>query len=121
MGRANRDLVTDRHTRLVENLSALAVEEPNRIRLIRGFRDENIAHELRFDVLPQRPQYDHIHGIVVQASTLVSNLAFVVSGENIGWEEAGVAASTEWLWEAVGRQEEAERLPLFEPGQEEGV
>jgi hypothetical protein len=101
LGAENRNRVTVRCQAFLDGLAALDNEEPNRVQLIRGFRDENIAHELRFDVLPQRPQYDHIHGLIDEASTLVSHLALVANGEAIHWRDGDINRSTTWLWEAV--------------------
>lgn len=101
LGAENRNRVTARYQAFLAGLVALENEQPNRVRLVRGFRDENIAHELRFDVLPQRPQYDHIHGLIDEASTLASHLAMVASGEAIHWLDGDINRSTTWLWDAV--------------------
>lgn len=97
----NRQRLIARHQAFIERLDMLDNEQPNRITLIRGFRDENIAHELRFDVLPARAQYDHIHGIVDEASILIGHLAFIVSGEAIHWQDEDVGRSATWMWESV--------------------
>ena len=52
-------------------------------------------------MLPQRPQYDHVHGIVAEASTLVGDLAMIVNGEAIHWQDGEIGRSAAWLWEAV--------------------
>lgn len=101
LGVENRDRLSARYQAFLDGLVALDMEEPNRVRLVRGFRDENIAHELRFDVLPQRPQYDHIHGLVDEASVLLGHLALVVAGQAIHWRDDDVGRSTTWLWDAV--------------------
>jgi hypothetical protein len=98
-----------RHQAFLDGLLALENEEPNRVQLIRSFRDENIAHELRFDVLPQRPQYNHIQGLIDEASTLVGHLAVAVNGEAIVWSDGDINRSATWLWDAVaeaGRRDE---------------
>ncbi|MGZ0071713.1 AbiU2 domain-containing protein [Sphingobium limneticum] len=105
----NRPRVQARYQAFSDTLDALEHEQPNRIELIKGFRDENIAHELRFDVLPQRPQYDHIHGIVDEASLLVSHLSMVVAGEVIHWNDGDMARSATWLWDAVANAERHDR------------
>ena len=101
LGAANRDRLTARHEAFIEVLTTLNNEEPNRVNLVRAFRDENIAHELRFDVLPQRPQYDHIHGLVDEASVLISHLVLIVEGATIRWQDGDVDGSVTWLWNAV--------------------
>lgn len=101
LGVENRDRIDTRYREFLDALGALEVEQPNRLQLIRDFRDENIAHELRFDVLPQRPQYNHVHGIIDEASTLVGHLATIVSGEAIHWRDGDVGRSAAWLWNAV--------------------
>lgn len=101
LGAANRDHLTARHEAFIEVLTTLNDEEPNRVNLVRAFRDENIAHELRFDVLPQRPQYDHIHGLVDEASVLISHLVLIVEGANIRWQDGDMDGSVTWLWNAV--------------------
>lgn len=103
LGTENRDRVVARYQTFLETLAALEAENPNRIELVRGFRDENIAHELRFDVLPQRPQYDHIHGLVDEASALIGHLAMVVNGTAIHWRDEDINRSTTWLWDAVAQ------------------
>lgn len=103
LGADNRNVVVDRHQAFVDSLSALETERPNRIDLVRGFRDENITHELRFDVLPQRPQYDHIHGLVDEASALIGHLAMVANGTAIHWGDGDVNRSATWLWDAVAQ------------------
>lgn len=97
----NRARLATRHQAFLDVLTALENEEPNRVGLVRGFRDENIAHELRFDVLPQRPQYDHIHGLIDEASVLIGHLMLVVEGAAIRWQDGDVDASVTWLWNAV--------------------
>lgn len=101
LGAENRDRLTARYHSFLEALSRLENEEPNRVRLVRGFRDENIAHDLRFDVLPQRPQYDHIHGLVDEASNLIGHLSMVSNGAVIHWGDADIQSSTTWMWSAV--------------------
>jgi hypothetical protein len=109
LGAENRDLVTARYQAFNAGLVALENEQPNRAQLVRGFRDENIAHELRFDVLPQRPQYDHIHGLIDEASTLVGHLAMVVNGQVIHWHDGDIHRSTTWLWDAVADAQRRDR------------
>jgi hypothetical protein len=101
LGVENRVRLTARHQAFIDVLTALENEEPNRVTLVRGFRDENIAHELRFDVLPQRPQFDHIHGLVDEASVLVGHLMLIVEGANIHWQDGDMDNSVTWLWDAV--------------------
>ncbi len=108
LGVENRPRIQARYQEFLDTLAALENEQPNRLQLIRGFRDENIAHELRFDVLPQRPQYDHIHGIVDAASTLVALLSIVVNGEAIHWNDGDMTRSASWLWGAVANAERQE-------------
>lgn len=98
---ANRERLTARHQAFLDVVAALENEEPNRVKLVRDFRDENIAHELRFDVLPQRPQYDHIHGLVDEASVLIGHLTLIVEGAAIHWQDGDVDGSVAWLWDAV--------------------
>lgn len=107
LGLENRDRLAERHQAFVDTLTALENEEPNRVGLIRGFRDENIAHELRFDILPPRPQYDHIHGLIDEASVLLSHLMLIVHGTAIHWDDAEVDVSTTWLWDAVAEASRA--------------
>lgn len=102
-GSHNRQRLLARCQAFTDGLDALDNEDPNRIILIRDFRNENIAHELRFDVLPPRPQYDHIHGIVDEASILIGHLAFIVSGETVHWQDDVVGRSATWLWDAVAK------------------
>ena len=102
-----RDRIADRQRTFLGRLKTLETEEPNRIALIRAFRDENIAHELRFDVLPPRPRYDHVHSLIVEASALCELFATAVSGEIIQWQDATLGDSARWLWNAVARQHEA--------------
>lgn len=101
LGIENRDRLTARHQAFLGVLTALENEEPNRVNLVRAFRDENIAHELRFDVLPQRPQYDHIHGLIDEASVLIDHLMLIVEGAAIRWQDGDVDGSVTWLWNAV--------------------
>jgi hypothetical protein len=97
----NRERLIASHRAFLDILTALDNEEPNRIALVRGFRDENIAHELRFDVLPQRPQYDHIHGLIDEASVLIGHLMLILEGAVIHWQDGGIDRSVTWLWSAV--------------------
>jgi len=103
LGVRNRESLMARCQVFLDALIALENEEPNRIELVRGFRDENIAHELRFDALPPRPQYDHIHGLVDEASLLIGHLMLIVEGREIHWEDADMDGSVTWLWNAVGQ------------------
>lgn len=100
-GAGNRERLTMSHQAFLDALTALENEEPNRVNLVRAFRDENIAHELRFDVLPQRPQYDHIHGLVDEASLLIGHLMHIVNGTTIRWQDGAMDESVTWLWNAV--------------------
>lgn len=106
-GVENRERLVARHQMFMDTLAALENEQPNRIGLVRGFRDENIAHELRFDVLPPRPQYDHIHGLVDEASLLLSHLMLIVDGVAIHWQDADMDRSVTWLWDAVAETSRA--------------
>lgn len=101
LGAENRERLSARYQAFLDVLTALENEEPNRVRLVRAFRDENIAHELRFDVLPQRPQYDHIHGLVDEASVLIGHLMLIVEGAAIDWQDGDLDESVTWLWSAV--------------------
>jgi hypothetical protein len=101
LGAENRNRLTARYQALLNGLAALDNEQPNRVQLVRGFRNENIAHELRFEVLPQRPQYDHINGLIDEASILAGHLALVTQGVAIHWEDGDLSRSVTWLWEAV--------------------
>ncbi|QBX38152.1 hypothetical protein E4M02_10565 [Brevundimonas sp. S30B] len=101
LGAENRERLSARYHVFLDVLTALENEEPNRVTLVRGFRDENIAHELRFDVLPERPQYDHIHGLVDEASVLIGHLMLIVEGAAIHWQDGDVDGSVTWLWNAV--------------------
>lgn len=101
LGAENRERLSARYQAFLDVLTALENEEPNRVRLVRAFRDENIAHELRFDVLPQRPQYDHIHGLVDEASVLIGHLMLIVEGAAIHWQDGDLDESVTWLWSAV--------------------
>jgi|GEM_PF-2279884 len=96
-----QDRLNERYYQFCNNLQTLEDENPNRIKLIRDFRDENIAHELKFDSLPHRPQYSHIHGLIYEARVLISHLQFIVHGDEIIWEELNVEQSAAWLWNAV--------------------
>lgn len=107
LGSENRERLTARHQRFLDTITVLENEHPNRIGLVRGFRDENIAHELRFDVLPPRPQFDHIHGLIDEASLLLGHLMFIVDGAAIHWQDAGMDDSVTWLWTAVAETSRA--------------
>jgi hypothetical protein len=116
LGFENRVRIAASHKSFLSVLVALEAEQPNRIALVRGFRDENIAHELRFDVLPPRPQYNQIRGLVQEASTLVEHLAFVISGEAIHWQDGNMGSSTTWLWDAVAEAHRPERMAPVSDG-----
>lgn len=91
----------DRLARFHDRLKALEDEDPNRARRLRDFRDENIAHELKFDVLPPRPVVRDLHDMVVEEMRLVEDFSFVVDGTNIAWSEDSYTNSAKALWDAV--------------------
>jgi len=83
-------------------------EEPNRLRLLRDFRDENIAHELGFDEPRDPPLYRHITELLQITMNLTRDLSFLADGIVIHWENTEFAQrSGEALWGAV-----ATRFPL---------
>lgn len=100
-GEENAALVYDRFENLKRRLHTLETEEPNKQRLVRDFRDENIAHELKLNPLPQRPQYRQVWELLDEVTSATEDLAMIANGQAFHWaqEEAGRAATL--LWEAV--------------------
>lgn len=94
-------LVYERFEHLRAKLHTLETEEPNKERLVRQFRDENIAHELKLNPLPQRPQYRQVWALLDEVTSATEDLAMIADGEAFHWaqDEAGQAATL--LWEAV--------------------
>ena len=107
---AERDFLNDRRGAAVrecygaflDRLNRIETEEnPNRAQLLRDFRDENVAHELRFDELRARPEYNHLSSLVVDLEALTQDLAMVVQCERVLWRADDIARSATALWRAV--------------------
>jgi hypothetical protein len=100
--------VRERHRLFVDRLARIEGEvNPNRAKRLRDFRDENIAHELRFEELRARPEYRDITNLLAEVMALTSDLAFITEGEHVLWAEGEIERSTNALWAAV-----AARFPL---------
>ncbi|UTP37890.1 hypothetical protein M9M90_11635 [Phenylobacterium sp. LH3H17] len=102
LGEANARQVGQRIERFLARLHALETEEgPNRARLIRAFRDENIAHELHFAVQRERPLYRHIREVLNEVMLLTEELSFIVEGQVIHWRRGEANRSASLVWESV--------------------
>jgi len=94
--------VRERCPAFLDLLAEIETEaDPNRAQLLRDFRDENIAHELRFDELRARPEFQHLHSLLRDVQTLTEHLAMIVQGERVLWRDGNVARSATALWQAV--------------------
>lgn len=103
----NCEQVRQRLDQFEARLQALHDEHPNRARILRNFRDGNIAHELHFDVAPAPPLYRHIPELLEEVKRLTVDLSFIVEGDVIHWRQNETHQSAARLWEAV-----ATRYPL---------
>jgi hypothetical protein len=102
-GAENAQLVRDRFSGFCTRLDELQAEHPNRQKRVRDFRDENIAHELRLDPLPDRPRYEEVWSLLNDTVLLTEDLSFVVHGSGLQWSEGKASRSAELLWEAVAK------------------
>ena len=100
-GPDNEAVVRDRFAGYCTRLDALREEQPNRCKLVRDFRDENIAHELRFDPLPERPRYTQVWGLLDEVRELTDDLALIVLGQSLFWQPGQFSRSATMLWDAV--------------------
>lgn len=89
---------------LGERLDRLANEVPNRLKLLRDFRNTNIAHELWHEAPRQNPQFQHVWDITDEAKACAESVKLVIEGAAIGWAEGIVGASAKWLWDAVAER-----------------
>jgi hypothetical protein len=94
--------VRERYPVFLDRLTRIENEtDPNRAQLLRDFRDENIAHELRFDRLRARPEYQHLRTLLADVQALTEDLAMIVQGERVVWRDGDVTRSANALWQAV--------------------
>ena len=93
-----------RYDAFVQRLDRLDNEEPNRIAVLRAFRHENIAHELRLEPLPQRPLYRQVWEMVEELRDLVTDFSFVIDGINVFWPVGDISRSSGYLWTAVAER-----------------
>lgn len=86
---------------LSARLDTLANEEPSRLKMLRDFRNTNIAHELWHEVPRQNPQFQHVWDITSEAKACAEAVKLVIEGSAVGWAEGMVTKSSTWLWDAV--------------------
>lgn len=103
-------------------LSRLEVEHPDRLAILRRFRDGNIAHELEPIPGDPRPLYGHVSAMVEEALEMARLLQNVANGGVVFWQRdesrrsaqalwATVAAGAQRQWRRPRRRESATRLP----------
>ncbi|MAM39557.1 hypothetical protein [Sphingobium sp. UBA5915] len=86
-------------------LLRLDAEEPNRIRLMRNFRDQYLAHNLVFDIERERPIFGHITSMLEEMTLLVEASELALSGASIFWDmlDENARLSAEELWRTIRR------------------
>lgn len=86
---------------LDERLDRLANEVPNRLKMLRDFRNTNIAHELWHEIPRQSPQFQHVWAITNEAKNCAESVKLVIEGASVGWAEGTIGRSATWLWDVV--------------------
>ena len=86
---------------LEDRLSALEAETPNRLKLIRDYRNTNIAHELFHDAPRENPQFRQIWSMVPEAVKSCEEVMLIVQGSNVAWEPGQVTRASTWLWDTA--------------------
>jgi hypothetical protein len=74
---------------------------PNRLKRLRDFRDEALAHELWRETPREAPQYDDLWALVDEAKACIADVELIVEGADIGWGGVDVRKSAQWLWDTV--------------------
>lgn len=82
-------------------LDRLANEEPSRLKMLRDFRNTNIAHELWHEIPRRNPEFQHVWDITNEAKDCAESVKLVIEGAAVGWAEGMVTRSATWLWDAV--------------------
>lgn len=94
-------IVRQQIEQLCSRLDRLANEEPNRLKMLRDYRNTNIAHELWHEVPRQNPQFQHVWDITAEARACAESVKLVIEGSAVGWADGMVTRSATWLWDAV--------------------
>jgi hypothetical protein len=93
--------VPDRIDCFHAKMRRLATEKPNRMQLLRGFRDENIAHELHLEPTT-KPEYGHVTGMVSEILSLTEDMDLILNGSrSFPWQRGEASKSAAALWSAV--------------------
>jgi hypothetical protein len=100
---ANENQVRRQVEEFKDGLQRLLHEQPNRLEVLRRFRDVNIAHELTPIAGEPRPQYGHLTALTEEILALAKLLQNVVSGSVVFWQRGHVTGSALALWRSVAR------------------
>lgn len=82
-------------------LSKLELEEPNRARILRNYRDENIAHELFIAESRPKPLFKYIWDLLPEIVALTEDVKMIAEGANVVWPRDQATQSASALWSAV--------------------
>jgi hypothetical protein len=102
---ALRSAAIARHAirRLKQRLHNLAMEDPNRERLLRNFRDDFLAHELHRDIPRDGPLFGHIIEMVKEIQGLSKDALAACTGAELEFNHIAAEAKdgTGQLWRAI--------------------
>lgn len=100
-------ILTMRRLHLLDrSLLRLAIETPNRERLLRNFRDDFLAHELQHEIPRDLPEFGHLMTMITEIQRLASHCTFICTGYELGFDHLEVEAKdgAEQLWRAVSER-----------------
>lgn len=94
-----------------ERLARLKSEVPNREKLLRDFRDENLAHDLHFKEPKERPQHRHVTDMIEELRALSNATSLAIRGNVTAWEyfDEDLERAGRDLYRQLARGIEAER------------
>jgi hypothetical protein len=99
----NEAAVRDAIQRLHDGLHRLEIENPNRNRRLRDFRDQFLAHELHLEVPRDPPLFGHIAEIGQEIKGLSEAAALAIEGSSTAWNfvDDQMRDSADALWRSV--------------------
>lgn len=99
----HRKIVNEAIAEFEDILSRLATEMPNRLRRLRDYRDDFLAHNLVHDAEREKPIFQDVSGLLEEMVALTERSILAFSGHELAWEalRAAVRDGAEELWSAV--------------------
>jgi len=97
------EAVTKAMTNMLGSLDRLKNETPNRLTILRNYRDQFLAHNLVIDAQRDRPIFQYVTDLLEELVTLTEQAELAFSGGEIAWDfyRREVTGSADALWTAI--------------------